>query len=377
MNQKILIVDDEENVLSGIKRQLRKDFDIDTTTSPHQALKIIQDGHEYAVIVSDMRMPEMDGVVFLNHVQKHAPDAIRMMLTGNSDQQTAIDAINQGQIFRFLSKPCSAETMTSSLNAALRQHELITAEKVLLEQTLKGSIEVLVDILALTNPIAFSRAERTRYFVLQCAQQLKLENAWMFEIAAMLSQIGFVTVPPDVVEKSIAGEVLNEDEEIMMQDQVKSACQMIEKVPRLELVSQMIAHQNSDPSEPIDNETVKQGALLLRTAIDFDEYLEQGKKNYEAIRLMQQTPEKYQQNILELLAHTKPPTLEQTVGVVDVQDLRIGMVLAEDILSTSHAMIVKKGQEVNKIMRMRLENFLQQQAIASKVRVYQRKPIFE
>ena len=266
--------------------------------------------------------------------------------------------------------------MVASIHAGLRQYELITSEKMLLEQTLKGSIEALVDILALTNPIAFSHAERIRYFVSQCVHKLTLENSWMYEIAAMLSQIGFVTIPPNVVEKAFADEELSDDEQLMMCHQVKDAQQMIERIPRLERVAQMIAHQNDFASVEIDDETVREGARLLRTVIDYEKYLSQGKKTYQAIDTMQKHPDVYAPKLLELLAHIDPPAMEQTVAVVHVHDLRLGMVLAEDILSVSNAIIVKKGQQVNGIMRRRLENFLQQNAIPDKIRIYQHRSVF-
>ena len=112
----------------------------------------------YAVVVSDMRMPGMDGIQVLTSIKGRWPDTVRVMLTGNADMQTAINAINEGSIFRFLNKPCSKEAMGKTLTAALVQFRLVTAEKVLLEQTLTGAVQVLTEVLSLVNPAAFSCA---------------------------------------------------------------------------------------------------------------------------------------------------------------------------------------------------------------------------
>ena len=143
MNSRILFVDDEPNVLQAYSRTLRKQFDISTVTSGAAGLETAANDGPFAVVVSDMRMPEMDGVEFLSRMKASSPDTVRIMLTGNADQQTAIDAVNKGDIFRFLNKPCPPDNMADSLNSALEQHRLINAEKELLESTLKSSMEAL------------------------------------------------------------------------------------------------------------------------------------------------------------------------------------------------------------------------------------------
>src|SRR5205085_9651219 len=105
-----------------------------TPLHPHSHTPI----QSYAVVVADMRMPKMDGVELLSRLRTLTPTTVRIMLTGNADQQTAIDAVNEGHIFRFLNKPCPPETLEKTLRAALNQHHLITAEKELLELTLTG-----------------------------------------------------------------------------------------------------------------------------------------------------------------------------------------------------------------------------------------------
>ena len=87
----------------------------------------------YAVVVSDMRMPGMDGVEFLAWARAQHPDTVRIMLTGNADQGTAMAAVNKGAIFRFLTKPCDPELFGQTLDQAVRQHQLLTAEQSLLD----------------------------------------------------------------------------------------------------------------------------------------------------------------------------------------------------------------------------------------------------
>ena len=158
MRERILLVDDDSNVLDGYRRSLSREFLLETAIGSDEALPLIERNGPYAVIVSDMRMPGMNGIQLLSAVRNASPDTIRVILTGNADLQTAIDAINEGSIFRFLIKPCDREVMARTLTAALMQYRLVTAEKELLEQTLSGSIQVLTEVLSLVNPAAFGRA---------------------------------------------------------------------------------------------------------------------------------------------------------------------------------------------------------------------------
>src|SRR6266851_2891936 len=147
MNPKILCVDDEPNVLSAFERQLRKEFAVTTARDGAEALDLAARQGPFAVILSDMRMPGMTGVELLTRMRQAAPDTVRIMLTGNADQQTAVEAINEGHIFRFLTKPCAPELLARAVAAGVEQHRLIHAEKEVLEQTLRGTITVLTEVL--------------------------------------------------------------------------------------------------------------------------------------------------------------------------------------------------------------------------------------
>ena len=120
MAERILLVDDEPFVLSGYRRGLGRQYDLDTAGSGAEALaKFRQQSEPYAVVVSDMRMPEMDGVELLRQLSESHPRTVRIMLTGNAEQAAAIEAVNRGHVFRFLTKPCSSADLKQALEEAL------------------------------------------------------------------------------------------------------------------------------------------------------------------------------------------------------------------------------------------------------------------
>jgi len=122
MSNKILFVDDNSNILDAYRRQLKRQFHVDTARGGEEGLNAIANNGPYAVIVSDLRMPGMDGNQFLSRVKDMAPESVRIMLTGFADLKTAMDAINRGNIFRLLTKPCAKEVLADALSEGIEQY---------------------------------------------------------------------------------------------------------------------------------------------------------------------------------------------------------------------------------------------------------------
>ncbi|HEY0457209.1 MAG TPA: response regulator, partial [Verrucomicrobiae bacterium] len=198
---KILCVDDDPNVLAAYQRNFRKRFSIETASGGVQALSLMAANGPYAVVVADMQMPGMNGVEFLRKARQAAPDTVRFMLTGNADQKTAVEAINNGQVFQFLNKPCAPDALAEALQTGLKQYQMIRAERDLLENTLNGSIKLLMEVLASAENSVFGRSQMLRNYMRQFAQSLNISQTWDLELAAMLSRIGCVTLPGEVLKK--------------------------------------------------------------------------------------------------------------------------------------------------------------------------------
>jgi DNA-binding NtrC family response regulator len=121
MPAKILFVDDEAAVLAGYDRTLHREFEVDTAAGGELGLKAINSSGPYAVVISDMRMPGMSGAQFLAKARQSSPDMVRMLLTGYTDLSAAMEAVNEGNIFRFLTKPCAKEVLVAAINSGVEQ----------------------------------------------------------------------------------------------------------------------------------------------------------------------------------------------------------------------------------------------------------------
>jgi serine phosphatase RsbU (regulator of sigma subunit) len=126
MKDKILLVDDDAMILAGLKRQLRNQFRIETALSGDEALKMIEEKGPFAVIVTDFLMPGMNGIEFLCQAKKIDPDTVRMMLTGSADMSTAINAVNEGNIYQFHPKPCPADTLGQAIQSGIEKYRKTT-----------------------------------------------------------------------------------------------------------------------------------------------------------------------------------------------------------------------------------------------------------
>ncbi|HKS72464.1 MAG TPA: response regulator [Terriglobales bacterium] len=376
MNDKILFVDDEPAVLDGIRRLLHKEFSLETAVGGAAALELMAAAKDepFAVVVSDMRMPEMDGVQLLSRVRKLSPETVRMALTGQADMQTAADCVNEGSIFRFLTKPCQKEVLAKALTSGLVQYRLLVAEKDLLEKTLSGSIKVLTDVLGLVNPTAFSRAVRMSRYVQHIVKKFHLEGGWRFEVAAMLSQLGCVTLDTDTLEAIYAGRKLSREEQARLDAHPSVGADLLSNIPRLEPIARMIALQETVPpskhlvgKEHFD--VVKLGAQILRVALAYDQCLSAGKSHLQAMRELGSRPDQLERTIIEALTDIEIEPVHLQVRACRICDLDCDMVLQEDVRTNNGLLIVAKGQPITYPLLVRLRNFWERKSIASSVMV--------
>ncbi|MGK7346319.1 MAG: HD domain-containing phosphohydrolase [Candidatus Nitrospinota bacterium M3_3B_026] len=373
--EKVLCVDDDPNILDAYKRNLRKQFALDTALGPEEGLEAVARKGPYAVVVSDLKMPGMDGVTFLSKVAETAPDTVRVMLTGYADVNTAISSVNEGRIFRFLTKPCPPDELAKTLAASVEQYRLVMAERELLEKTLSRSVRVLIDILALVNPAAFSKATRLRRYVRHMAAELELAGAWRYELAAALSQVGCVALPTDTLEKAAVGEALTEEEERAWASHPAMAGELLKKIPRLETVAEMIENQRTPfrevsaawQGEKID--PVALGGQLLKTAIDFDNLIMEGKPIQKAVAKLLDDPGERNPLLVTALKNIVIKKEGSVPKLLRIGELAPGMTTAEDVRTKNGILLTSKGQEINELILQRLKNFWRNGAIDGRVRV--------
>jgi ActR/RegA family two-component response regulator len=363
MNDQILFVDDEPILLDTIRRLLARDFKVVTAPGGHEGLAVIREQGPFAVVVSDLRMPGMNGIAFLTKVREIAPDTVRVLFTGFGDLTAAVNAVNEGRIFRFLEKPCQHEQLAQTMHACIEQYRLVRAERGLLEDTLAGSVQVLTEILAVVNPGAFGRATRVRTYMAHLARELDLTQRWQFELAGLLSMVGCVAVPPDVLSKMWAEQSLTESEERVFSSHPALARTLLKRIPRLETVAQIIGAQLDAPvpitveESPAKNETAPLGTAMLRVALALDQRLVRGETLSAAIAALRRKADVYPPRLVQALETVSLADRDMQVRTCAVAELEIGMILDEEVRTKTGTLLATKGHQVTSALLARLRNF--------------------
>jgi response regulator RpfG family c-di-GMP phosphodiesterase len=379
MPNKVLLVDDESNVLQAYARVLRRRFALDLALGGAEALAKLDQAGPFAVIVSDMRMPEMDGVELLARVKEQFPDTIRIMLTGNADQATAVAAVNRGEIFRFLTKPCDSEVLAQALEAGIRQHQLVTAEKQLLEQTLKGTLEMLVELLSILDPISFGRAQTMAALAEAIGRDLAMAEPWVLGIASILSQIGILTVPDALVAKIHSGGFLNSGEREIANRVPEIGSNLLKRIPRLEQVAEAIFYMNKNfngtgfPADGLKGAEIPVGGRILRVTTDYLNLLATKGDPKLAVAEMEFRTTWYDLAVLRSLAKVLkaavPVAAESEIRDLTLKELRLGYVLEDDIETLTGLLLVPTGTRLGLTHLEKLRNFARLGGIREPIRV--------
>ena len=363
MADKILFVDDEPAVLEGYKRVLYPEFEVDIVNSAARAFAAMEENGPYSVVISDMRMPIMNGAEFLSKIRKSTPDTVRMLFTGYTDIGPAIEAINQGSIFRFLTKPCEPTVLATAIADGIQQYQLITGERALLEKTLMGSIKVLTDVLAAANPEAFGRSVRIAHYVRHISKKLHLPSPWCVEAAATLSQLGCITLESDLMLRGFSGAQLTLDEQAAFNAHPLAATELLKNIPRLEPAAWTIGQQLKADIPPAESEfpgfpaaDLLLGAKILKLAVAFEQTREIFPAKGAAVARLRERKHEFESSLLDTLVDLQPHGGAKQLLKVATSKLRAGMVLDQEIKSGQGVLLVAKGQELTAALIMRLEN---------------------
>jgi response regulator RpfG family c-di-GMP phosphodiesterase len=376
---RILCVDDEPAVLDGLSRSLRSLFIVETAIGGRLGLEILQAKGPFVVLTSDLRMPLMDGVEFLSRSREVAPDTVRVLLTGQGDVEAAIGAVNDGNIFRFLTKPCPTGVLVRSLMACAEQYRLQTAEKVLLEQTLRGCVKALTDILALTSPAAFGRATRVERIVAEIMSHFEISERWPVEVAAMLSQIGYVALPPATQDKLYKGEPLTDAEAAMAGRVPETVEQLLANIPRLEPVREILRSYLREFADGNSSGATTAGAAIpwgsraLKIALDYDILESELGANQHLFEILRGRIGRYDPEILEALAELRGRGHKEIiVHELALRDIAAGMLFGEDVKSAKGLLLIARGQEVTPGLIERVRNFSSELGIREPIRMIER-----
>jgi response regulator RpfG family c-di-GMP phosphodiesterase len=368
MTDLILAVDDEPLLLRSYQRTLGDSFNLVTADGPERALEIVRE-RDVAIILTDLKMPGMDGIAFLRAAREIRPDAVRMMISGHADMGDAINSVNQAGIFRLMLKPCPDADIAAALRDGLAQHRLVTAEKQLLEGTLNGAIQCLTDILGILDWQAYGEAQLRRRVARSVALALR-QPAWTFEIAALLADIGRATLPPALNEKLKLHQSLNEAEHRLVERVPEFSARLLHHIPRIDAVVEAVLYQdkhvNGDgfPADTRSGRDIPVAGRALHAIKALLALRQKGTSPTSAIGLLKQGPERYDPEIVLALyaalpeLQAKPAPLTGTgPQQATLTTLGSGMNLLADITTRDGMVVLSAGTRLTDLHIQRVKNF--------------------
>ncbi len=367
MKPRVLLVDDDVLLLRSLGRILRDEFEIVTAESGEAALQVLFDAAPFAVVIADMMMPGMDGIHFLDQWKFLSPNTTRVMLTGQAELGTAIDAVNQGQVFRFLTKPIKGDDLRLVLVDAVNQYELVMAERTLLEQTLTGSVQTLVELLSLFDPKGFGRTKEMRDLAVAIAEKFSLDVGWDIGLAALLARIGWLAIPVEIQAKITRGERLSVQENEMFLRAPEIGSNIIANIPRLQSVAQIIKYSTKNydgtgyPNERIQREDLPLGSRILKVVSEYVNRLQIRKSKMVVFSEIETgAGTKYDPDVLKALGeiiHVPVSEAERHV-LLALDELQPGMILADDVyVKNNEVAVLPMGTQLNLLHIEKLRNY--------------------
>ncbi len=382
MKTKLLFVDDEESLLVFYRNVFAAESEVVTATSAAEAFDILRQDDSFSVVTTDLNMPEIDGLDFLKKLKELSPHSVRMMLTGYASRDTAIAAVNEADVFKLLTKPISLSELKKAIRDAERKFEIDRAERVLLENTVNGSVSILVEVLAMANPVVFGRATERRRIATRICQALGITDTWEAETAALLGNIGMLSLPQDVMSRITQGDAPLESDMAHIHNQVDVGANLVRQVPRLDCVAEAIAlqYKNFDGSgypedQRIHGTALPLGARILRLINEQQILLSQGHEGEQVLEMLRGNTRHFDGKVLAALETVNEEDEEHhTITNVSLDVLPEGAELAHDIYNIDDVLLVRAGVIVSDYLLQRLRNFAHAGLIADNAFVRQQNP---
>jgi response regulator RpfG family c-di-GMP phosphodiesterase len=375
MLERILFVDDDPIALEDYCREFRRDYEVLTAESGEAGHAALAADESITVILANMHLAGMNASEFFARAKELRPDATRLLLAGIADRQAAMAAVSEGNIFQVLTKPCPPGALAKALAAAVRQHRLLRAERELLEKTLRGSVHVLTEVLSVVSPIAFGRASRVQRLSKSVAREMGLADDWQLDVAALLSQLGCISVPDTILARVYRGDLLSIEERRIFDHHPAIASGLLKEIPQLQRVAEIVAYQERhfDGSGPPSNgrrgSEIPIEARILKAVLDFDSLESRNHAADEALDGLSGRSGWYDPDVVDALERVVRG--EAACGIKSLQacDLRAGMQLAEDLTGPNGLLLMRKGQQITENSVTRLQNLAWKGALAEAFKI--------
>ncbi|MCC9642838.1 response regulator [Rhodopirellula sp. JC740] len=367
MNDRILLVDDDCSLLNTLKRNLAFDFEVSTCESGPEALALIQKSEPFSVIMVDMRMPGMEGIEVIQKARPLTPNSVFLMLTGNQDLTTAMNAVNEGQVFRFLNKPCQMSDIKTAIEAGIKQYDLVTSKDELLKKTFAGAISVLVEIIEyVDDPMVDT--DDIQASVVEMLSDTKLGSDWRVPLTSRLMVAGIPLLSIDQREKLASTPIASDEHRAVVNQVFSVSSQLIKQIPRLEPVAELLDRMTTLDVEAgscaNDEDRIAQSLLLSY----YQSLLKRrGEDASTAIAELEELFPNLDAEVSDRLQQSVDSLPPKTIENISTSELLTGMTVAEDVRAPNGLLLIASGRKLSPPMVTRLRNMVGLETVAVEV----------
>lgn len=344
---KLLFVDDDASLLRALDRSLRFDYDLRLAESGEIALEMLREDNSSSVIVTDMEMPNMDGLEFIEHARQIAPHSIYLMLTGNQDFDTAIAAVNDGSVFRFLSKPCPIAAIKCAVEAALKQRELVFSERELLERTCVGAVDLLTDVIESVKPELLDHSRRVDGTMQRCEGALGGAGSYEYRLAAKLGLLGFALLPQIEQDNFHRLRPSNPASQLILKKIMETSSRLVGRIPRLTPVAELLDSVPQADTQVlhgvVDLNSSLVGAALLKIAIYWSVVTHRETDASNALGQLSTALPDIPAAIEDVLLDSGGCREQERVVFIRLHELREGMMLRHNVQGIDGRTLIRAG----------------------------------
>lgn len=352
MTKTILFVDEDNSTLKELSSKGVAGCEFQFAKSYPEALKALKGKKEIALLISELNLNGEDGIDFFCSAKKHRPSTVCMALTSAKEFEDVLKALNKARIFKYVPKPCPPKKLLKIIREGLDRHEEKRRERLAMRSALMGSVKALVDILDLVNPEAMGFERRIKKHVLATGKALKVKSPWRLELAVMLSHIGCVALPPEIIAKMDKGKKLTPEEKQIFGMHPSIAHSLLENINQMSTVANIIRHQHDriNDDQPLE-------ARIIKVALDMDRMRRKGAPAEKILEVMQTKKDVYDPKVVKAMLKLETSSAAESCRELSVADLEEGMVLAEDMVNNEGTKLMLRGQAISKASLTRLKAF--------------------
>jgi FixJ family two-component response regulator len=357
---RVLFVDDQAEVLENLQIHVSEICEPMVAQTAEEGLEIFKEHGPFTIVVSDQALPGMNGADLLAMVNRRDPYCSTMLLTGHGAYSDAMQAVNDGHVFRLLDKPYSRQALRDAIQAGIRQRQLVESEKILLQETLVGAVNALTETLATVKPLFFGRAQRVKRLAGEMARYLNFPHIWQVETAAVFSQLASITLPEEEAENVFQRKRLVPKVEKLVRKFPEVIDHLLGNIPRLEEVREILdcLMVNEEPYRTDDKTLVFQAYEILRAALEYDYIETEGHDSEIALATLKGGKKAFQPKAVEamsqLLHKSKTRYLVQELSM---NELEVGMRLAQDLKLETEMLVAPKGTDISRHFLQVLHNY--------------------